>query len=152
MKKILKAETVIKLNGIPVSLCSDVEVETHDGNATLLWGESGQIIRGAVGVAGRPIGNISHEKPVVRIDKLLEVIAQTFGVGFDTLKNPVRLQDAYGVEFGEFVVERLIIALLAEVVTNTVECHSVGGVVGSSGNSSTNVRDHRHRTAGGRGA
>jgi hypothetical protein len=25
-------------------------------------------------------------------------------------------------------------------------------VVGSSGNSSTNVRDHRHRTAGGRGA
>ena len=137
MKKTLESGTIIKLNGIPVSLCSPVDVETSDGNASLIWDESGQIIRGGVGAVGRPISDFRDEKPVVRVDKLCEVLAQTFGVSVDALKNPIRLQNAHGVELGEFVVERLIIALLSEVVTDTIECHKVG-LVSGSGNSSTN--------------
>lgn len=135
MKKVLKAETIIKLNGIPVSLCSDVEVDVHEGNVPLIWDESGQVIRGGVGAVSSPISDFRDEKPVGCVDKLCEVLAQAFGVSVDALKNPIRLKDAHGVELGEFVVKRLIIALLSEVVTNAVECHSVGG---GSGNSSTN--------------
>ena len=124
MKRKLKSGTLIKLNGIPVSLCDPVEVETSEGNASLIWDESGQIIRRPVALAGGPVRDFGNEKSVVLVDKLLEVIAKTHGCRVEALKAPIRLQDTDGVKLGEFVVERLIIALLSEVVAKGVKCHS----------------------------
>lgn len=41
--KKLKAGEIVKINGIPLSLCQDTEVETHEGNAPMVWSESGEI-------------------------------------------------------------------------------------------------------------
>jgi hypothetical protein len=136
MKKTLKAETVIKLNGIPVSLCSDVEVETHAGNASLIWDESGEVIRSGGGLVGSPIGDLRDKKTVVIVNELLEVISKSFGVGVDSLKTPIRLQNTHGVKLGEFVVERLVVALLSEVIADDVAGHV--GIGCGSKNSSTN--------------
>ena len=136
--KKLKAGEIVKINGIPLSLCQDTEVETHEGNAPMVWSESGEIIRSGFGTSGSPIGNFRNEESVVRVDELLEVVAKTLGCRVDTLKAPIRLQDADGVELGEFVVKRLVIALLSEVVAKGVECH--GGNVVSSDISLENVK------------
>lgn len=95
-------------------------------------------IRSGFGTSGSPIGNFRNEESVVRVDELLEVVAKTLGCRVDTLKAPIRLQDADGVELGEFVVKRLVIALLSEVVAKGVECH--GGNVVSSDISLENVK------------
>ncbi len=112
MKTILEAGTLIKLSGIPVSLCSQVEVEISEGNAGLIWGGSRKIACSGRSLAGGPLGYLRDKKPVVIVNELLEVISKFFGVSIDSLKAPIRLQDAGGIKLGEFIVERLVVALL----------------------------------------
>ena len=140
MKKTLESGTLIKINGLPVSLCSSVEVETSPGNAALIWGESGKIIRSTRSLMRSPLGDLGDKKTVVIVDELLEVISKTLSVGVNTLKAPIGLQDINGVKLGEFVVERLVVALLSEVITEDIARH--GGIGGGFFNSPTNVKVH----------
>jgi hypothetical protein len=123
MKRIIKSGEIVKVNGIPLSVCHDVEVETHDGNAPMVWDESGEIIRRAKQAVTSPVGHLRDKQTIIRIDECMETIAKTLGIGVDALKAPVGFQNADGIEFFEGFVERLVVALLAEVITEEVEPH-----------------------------
>ena len=70
MKRIIKSGGIVKINGIPLSVCHDVEVETHEGNAPMVWDESGEIIRGSLQSKPSPIGDLRDKQSVVGIDRV----------------------------------------------------------------------------------
>ena len=61
----LKSGTIVKIDGVPLSLCEDVEVEFDQGNAGFFIGGSREIFGCSERFPSGPIGKLPDEKPVV---------------------------------------------------------------------------------------
>ncbi len=76
-----------------------------------------------VHVPSCPVDSLGHDQPIVCVDKLPEVVANGFAVGIGMCDRPKRFQNTRGAEFRQRVVQRLVVARFAQVVTQKVEGH-----------------------------